>query len=51
MAGDHPMHHPFHVHGAARFLALSRDGGVEPNLVWTDTVLVRTDEPSTWRAA
>ncbi|MGH2386220.1 MAG: multicopper oxidase domain-containing protein, partial [Candidatus Limnocylindria bacterium] len=24
MAGDHPMHHPFHVHGAGRFLVLSR---------------------------
>ncbi len=41
MAGDHPMHHPFHVHGAGRFLILSRDGVVEPNLVWKDTVLVR----------
>ncbi len=20
MAGDHPMHHPFHVHGAGRML-------------------------------
>jgi FtsP/CotA-like multicopper oxidase with cupredoxin domain len=40
MAGDHPMHHPFHVHGAGRFLTLSRDGVVEPNLVWTDTVLI-----------
>jgi FtsP/CotA-like multicopper oxidase with cupredoxin domain len=40
MAGDHPMHHPFHVHGAGRFLTLARDGVVEPNLVWTDTVLV-----------
>ena len=39
MAGDHPMHHPFHVHGAGRFLVLSRDGVVEPNLVWKDTVL------------
>jgi FtsP/CotA-like multicopper oxidase with cupredoxin domain len=44
MAGDHPMHHPFHVHGAGRFLVLSRDGNVEPNLVWKDTVLVRTGE-------
>jgi FtsP/CotA-like multicopper oxidase with cupredoxin domain len=41
---DHPMHHPFHVHGAGRFLILSRDGVVEPNLVWKDTVLVRTGE-------
>jgi FtsP/CotA-like multicopper oxidase with cupredoxin domain len=44
MAGDHPMHHPFHVHGAGRFLILARDGAVEPNLVWKDTVLVRTGE-------
>jgi FtsP/CotA-like multicopper oxidase with cupredoxin domain len=44
MAGDHPMHHPFHVHGAGRFLILARDGNVDPNLVWKDTVLVRTGE-------
>ena len=44
MAGDHPMHHPFHVHGAGRFLVLSRDGVVERNLAWKDTVLVRTGE-------
>ena len=44
MDSDHPMHHPFHVHGAGRFLVLSRDGVVEPNLVWSDTVLVRTGE-------
>ena len=37
---DHPMHHPFHIHGAGRFLILSRDGAVEPNLVWKDTVLI-----------
>ena len=44
MAGDHPMHHPFHVHGAGRFLVLARDGVPEPSLVWKDTVLVRTGE-------
>jgi FtsP/CotA-like multicopper oxidase with cupredoxin domain len=44
MDSDHPMHHPFHIHGAGRFLILSRDGVVEPNLVWKDTVLVRTGE-------
>jgi len=44
MAGDHPMHHPFHVHGAGRFLIMARDGEPEPNLVWKDTVLVRTGE-------
>jgi FtsP/CotA-like multicopper oxidase with cupredoxin domain len=40
MESDHPMHHPFHVHGAGRFLVLSRNGEPEPNLVWKDTVLV-----------
>jgi FtsP/CotA-like multicopper oxidase with cupredoxin domain len=44
MDSDHPMPHPFHVHGAGRFLILSRDGVEEPNLVWKDTVLVRTGE-------
>ncbi len=44
MAGDHPMHHPFHVHGAGRFLILARGGIAEPNLAWKDTVLVRTGE-------
>jgi FtsP/CotA-like multicopper oxidase with cupredoxin domain len=44
MDSDHPMHHPFHVHGAGRFLILARDGVVEDNLVWKDTVLVRTGE-------
>jgi FtsP/CotA-like multicopper oxidase with cupredoxin domain len=44
MDSDHPMHHPFHVHGAGRFVVLARDGVAEPNLVWKDTVLVRTGE-------
>jgi FtsP/CotA-like multicopper oxidase with cupredoxin domain len=44
MDSDHPMHHPFHIHGAGRFLILARDGAPEPNLVWKDTVLVRTGE-------
>jgi FtsP/CotA-like multicopper oxidase with cupredoxin domain len=44
MDSDHPMPHPFHVHGAGRFLILARDEVVEPNLVWKDTVLVRTGE-------
>jgi FtsP/CotA-like multicopper oxidase with cupredoxin domain len=26
MDSDHPMHHPFHLHGAGRFLVLARDG-------------------------
>ena len=56
---DHPMQHPFHVHGQ-RFLVLSRDGVPTDNLVWKDTVLVRTGEtvdllvemsnPGTWMA-
>jgi FtsP/CotA-like multicopper oxidase with cupredoxin domain len=41
---DHPMPHPFHVHGAGRFVVLARDDVVEPNLVWKNTVLVRTGE-------
>ena len=44
LASDHPMHHPFHIHGAGRFLVLSRDGVAEPNLMWKDTVLVRTGQ-------
>jgi FtsP/CotA-like multicopper oxidase with cupredoxin domain len=44
MESDHPMHHPFHIHGAGRFLVLARDAVPEPNLVWKDTVLVRTGE-------
>jgi FtsP/CotA-like multicopper oxidase with cupredoxin domain len=41
MDSDHPMHHPFHIHGAGRFLVLARDGVPETNLVWKDTVLIR----------
>jgi FtsP/CotA-like multicopper oxidase with cupredoxin domain len=44
MDSDHPMHHPFHIHGAGRFLILTRDGVIEPNLVWKDTVLVPTGQ-------
>jgi FtsP/CotA-like multicopper oxidase with cupredoxin domain len=44
MDSDHPMHHPFHVHGAGRFLVISRDSVPEPNLVWKDTVLIRAGE-------
>ena len=44
MDSDHPMQHPFHVHGAGRFLVLSRDGEPERNLMWKDSVLVRTGE-------
>jgi FtsP/CotA-like multicopper oxidase with cupredoxin domain len=44
MDSDHPMHHPFHIHGAGRFLILARDGTIEPNLVWKDTILVSTGQ-------
>ena len=44
MDQEHPMHHPFHIHGAGRFLILSRDGEPEQNLVWKDTVLIRANE-------
>ena len=43
MESDHPMHHPFHIHGE-RFLVVARDGVAEDNLVWKDTVLLRTGE-------
>jgi FtsP/CotA-like multicopper oxidase with cupredoxin domain len=44
MDQDHPMHHPFHIHGAGRFLILARDDVVESNLAWKDTVLIRSGE-------
>ena len=44
MDQEHPMHHPFHIHGAGRFLVLSRDGEPEGNFVWKDTVLLRAGQ-------
>jgi FtsP/CotA-like multicopper oxidase with cupredoxin domain len=44
MDSDHPMHHPFHIHGAGRILVIARDDVPEANLVWKDTVLVRAGE-------
>jgi FtsP/CotA-like multicopper oxidase with cupredoxin domain len=44
MDQDHPMHHPFHIHGAGRFLVLGRDGEPEENFVWKDTVLLRAGQ-------
>ena len=44
MDQEHPMHHPFHIHGAGRFLVLARDGEPETNFVWKDTVLLRADQ-------
>lgn len=35
----HPMQHPIHFHGQ-RFLVLDRNGVMQTNLVWKDTVLV-----------
>lgn len=55
----HPMQHPVHFHGQ-RFLVVARDGVLQTNLVWKDTVLVRSGEivdilldasnPGTWMA-
>jgi FtsP/CotA-like multicopper oxidase with cupredoxin domain len=44
MDQEHPMHHPFHIHGAGRFLVLARDGEPENNFVWKDTVLLRAGQ-------
>jgi FtsP/CotA-like multicopper oxidase with cupredoxin domain len=44
MGSDHPMPHPFHVHGAGRFIVLSRNGTPEPSFVWKDTVLIFAGE-------
>jgi FtsP/CotA-like multicopper oxidase with cupredoxin domain len=43
MESDHPMPHPFHIHGE-RFLVIAKDGKPENNAVWKDTVLIRTGE-------
>src|SRR6266516_4230173 len=43
MDADHPMHHPFHVHGAGRFLILSRDGQPE-------AILLDVSNPGLWMA-
>lgn len=39
----HPMQHPIHFHGQ-RFLVLSNDGVPNNNMVWKDTVLVKSGE-------
>ena len=52
--GDLQMQHPFHIHGAGRFLGLDPAGVPEPNLVWKDTVLVgplRSSTPGSMSAA
>ena len=53
----HPMHHPIHFHGQ-RFVVLARDGVINDNLEWKDTVLIPTAQtvdlivemsnPGTW---
>jgi FtsP/CotA-like multicopper oxidase with cupredoxin domain len=42
--GSLQMQHPFHIHGAGRFLVLDQAGVPEPDLIWRDTVLVRAGE-------
>lgn len=54
-----PMQHPIHFHGQS-FLVVSRNGALQTNLVWKDTVLVPAGEfadivldasnPGTWMA-
>jgi FtsP/CotA-like multicopper oxidase with cupredoxin domain len=39
----HPMQHPIHFHGQ-RFLVVKRNGITQTNLVWKDTVLVKSGE-------
>lgn len=39
----HPMQHPIHIHGQ-RFLVTSVNGTLNQNLVWKDTVLVKTGD-------
>lgn len=44
IGSDHPMRHPFDIHGAGRSLILSQDDVVEPNRVRSETVLDRAGE-------
>lgn len=56
---DHPMQHPFHIHGQ-RFVVLNSNGVENTNLAWKDTVLVPSGDtldilveitnPGTWVA-
>ena len=39
----HPMQHPIHFHGQ-RFLILDKNGQMNTNLVWKDTVLIPRGE-------
>ncbi len=60
MGSDHPMPHPFHVHGAGRFLVSAKDGvtGAEPRLEGhrallagqTVDILLYVTNPGLWMA-
>lgn len=41
--GAHPMQHPIHIHGQ-RFVIVARNGQMNHDLVWKDTVLVPIGE-------
>ncbi len=43
LKSSHPMQHPIHFHGQ-RFLVIDRDGVRQTNLVWKDTVFLKTGE-------
>ncbi len=43
LSSFHPMQHPIHIHGQ-RFLVTSINGISNQNLVWKDTVLVKTGD-------
>lgn len=55
--GMHPMQHPIHFHGQ-KFVVLTRDGEVNENLQWKDSLLIPTGQtvdllvdmsnPGTW---
>ena len=44
MGSDHPMPHPFHVHGAGPLPRPLQRRCTEPNLAWKDTVLLLAGE-------
>ncbi len=50
MDSDHPMPHPFHVHGAGRFLILARDGVVEADLVTASSTRPAATAPARYPA-
>ena len=44
MDSDHPMHHPFHIHGAGRFLVLAATASSSPTWSGRTPCCVRTGE-------